>query len=216
MVEVDRLMIGRYGVSVSKMMEYAGYQVANFIRRFDVKKVLVVCGKGNNGGDGLCVARHLHNRDYKVKVFVDADSLKEEPKNQLNILEKIGLEYFSDKEQLKKEIGQTELIVDALLGYNLAGNPKAPYDELIKLINQANVPIVSVDVPSGWDCEQGKAMQPCIRASHIVCLSFPRKGLDKYDGEVYLADIGLPKALWKDLGLDFGNIFKQEDIVKVK
>ncbi|HLC68821.1 MAG TPA: NAD(P)H-hydrate epimerase [Candidatus Bilamarchaeaceae archaeon] len=216
MAEVDRLMVERYGIGVSRMMEYAGYHVANFIRRFDVQRVLVVCGRGNNGGDGLCAARHLHNRGYDVRIFLsEPEKLKDEPKNQLEILKRMGVTHFLDMERLQKEVEETELVVDALLGYNLEGNPKPPYDEVIRHVNKVSCPVVSVDLPSGFDCAMGKPMEPCIHATHVLCLSFPKKGLEKH-ANVYVGDMGLPRMLWEDLRIPFMNVFKKEDIVKVQ
>jgi len=127
MKEIDNLMIDFFKIKVSKLMEYAGYNTALLAKKFIKKKCLIIVGKGNNGGDGLCCARHLHNFGFDVDVFLIEKQLKDEPKIQLEIVKEIGVNITTSLND------SYDLIIDAIFGYNLKGNPMDKYkDALLK------------------------------------------------------------------------------------
>ena len=147
MQKIDDLMIKKYKISVTKMMEYAGYNTAILSKSLSKGPFLIICGKGNNGGDGLCAARHLHNHGYEVKVFLITKKLKDEPLNQLNILKKLNIVIFTSITALKTEIKNSSLVIDALLGYNIKGNPKEKFKQVIGITKKSNKEILSIDIP---------------------------------------------------------------------
>ena len=173
MIEIDNLVIDFFKIKVSKLMELAGYNSALLAKRFIKKRCLVVCGKGNNGGDGICCARHLHNFGFDISVFLTDNNLKDEPLVQLEILKKVGVPIIN---KLKDDY---DLIIDAVLGYSLKGNPKRKYKETIDFINQSKATILSIDVPSGYNIDEEKKMSPCVNANAVCCIALPKKGLDK-------------------------------------
>jgi len=209
MKEIDNLMIDFFGVKVSKLMELAGYNSALLAKRFIKKKCLVVCGKGNNGGDGLCCARHLHNFGFDVDVFLVEENLKGEPLVQLEILKKVGVNIV---DSLKEGY---DLIIDAVFGYSLKGEISGKYRDAIEFINGCKVKVLSIDVPSGYNIDEEKKMRPCVNADVVCCIALPKKGLDKFKWEIYVVDLGVPNKAYEMSELDVRDVFKEENIVKV-
>lgn len=222
MAEVDRLMIEEYGILLIQMMENAGRNLAELARRMlDGKlagrKIAVLCGAGNNGGGGMVAARHLHNRgaDIQVKLIADPDKLKNAPAHQWRILQTMGIvvEYTLD-------LARADLILDAIIGYGLTGNPRGGAAEWIERANRSGRPILALDAPSGLDTTSGLAGQPCIGATATLTLALPKSGLIAPQaqppvGELYLADIGVPPELYRRIGLEVGTLFAEDTIIRI-
>jgi NAD(P)H-hydrate epimerase len=224
MIEVDRLMIEKDGIVLLQMMENAGRQLAEQARRMlgdlNARRIVVLCGAGNNGGGGMVAARHLHNRGAQVQVKLadDRNRLKEVPAHQYRILQVLGLNQDDDP-----DLEQADLIVDALIGYGLSGNPRAPIAPRIERANQSARPILALDAPSGLDTLTGAAGAPCMRAAVALTLALPKVGLltpvaQAVVGELYVADIGVPPELYAEpsLGIKVGAIFATDSIVRVR
>jgi NAD(P)H-hydrate epimerase len=222
MAEVDRLMIEEYGILLIQMMENAGRNLAEQARRMmgdelPGRRVVVLCGKGNNGGGGMVAARHLHNRgaEVSVKLVGDPAGLKEIPAHQWDILQVMALTQADDP-----DLTEADLIVDAIIGYGLSGNPRGAAAEWIRRANAAGRPVLSLDAPSGLDTTSGRAGEPCIRATATLTLALPKTGLvtpvaQEVVGELFLADISVPPGLYKRLGLEVGPLFAAGPIVMV-
>ncbi len=222
MAEVDRLMIETYGIALIQMMENAGRSLTELARRvlngqLAGRRIVVLCGAGNNGGGGMVAARHLHNRGADVRVkFVGApERLKDIPAHQWRILQAMGLAHDNDS-----DLAWADLIVDALIGYGLTGSPRGPAAEWIEHANAANRPVLALDTPSGLDTTTGLPGHPCIRASATLTLALPKTGLlapaaRPFVGDLYLADIGVPPELYRRLGLDIGPLFAEDTIIRI-
>ncbi len=205
MHEMDRVAIQEYGVPGIVLMENAALRVVDVVvERYSPlqgKRVTVVCGKGNNGGDGLAVARHLATRfGANVTVLLASDPAEYSGDAALSyaMAQSFGLSLLSSDGPMTG--GWGELIVDALLGTGIKGAVTGPYAEMIEAMNRSGVPILSVDVPSGLNSDTGLAEGACIRASMTVTLALPKFGLVVYPGaelagEVLVADIGMPRPL---------------------
>jgi NAD(P)H-hydrate epimerase len=223
MMEVDRLMIDEYGIQLIQMMENAGKNLAELSRRFlsgDVagKRIAVLCGAGNNGGGGMVAARHLHNwgANILLKIAAPCDSLKEIPAHQYQILKAMGI-----KDHNEINLSEVDLIIDAMIGYGLNSDPKGSIAELIKEINQADVPVLALDAPSGLDATTGAPRNPCVQATATMTLALPKSGLyspgsQAYVGELYLADISVPPQLYASLGLEVPDLFRYNSIIKLQ
>jgi len=223
MIEVDRLMIEEWGITLIQMMENAGRNFAELARHQlggDVqnKRMVILCGTGNNGGGGMTAARHLHNWGANVQAILtgDVNRLKEIPARQWRILQKMGINYSS------AELSSTELILDAMLGYGAKGNPRPPVADWIRIANESGLPILALDSPSGLDTTTGIPGSPCIQASATLTLALPKSGLlaptaKPYVGDLYLADISVPPELYAapSLGLMIVTPFARETIVKL-
>ncbi len=207
MRQIDRQAISVYGIPSLELMENAGRKVSKVAMKM-VKKgscVCVCCGGGNNGGDGLVAARYLAKKNHKVNVFLFSKKLSKDALENLEILkkEKIPFTFINNKSDLckqKKIIFSANLVIDALIGIGLKGEVKGFLKDTISFLNEANMPILSVDSPSGLTSDAELNSHNCIRASATVTLALTKKDLLVYPGRefvgnLYIADIGIPKEL---------------------
>ena len=214
MRRLDEKAIKRYGIPGLVLMENAGRGVAEIIERdfgnLKDKRVSIFAGKGNNGGDGFVVARHLLNKGFKVCVYLVArpQDVHGDAKTNLNIWEKIKGETVSivSKKSLERHrvnIRHSHLIVDAIFGTGLSADVKGIQRDVIEFINRLNKPVVAVDVPSGLDASNGKVLGDCVKATITATMAIPKIGLliypgMDYAGKVEVVDIGMPRELLKD------------------
>lgn len=223
MAEVDRLMIEEYGILLIQMMENAGRNLAEQARRMlggglAGHRIVVLCGRGHNGGGGMVAARHLHDRGALVstKLVGDPVGLKEIPAHQWDILQVMDLTQADDP-----DLAQADLILDAIIGYGLSGDPRGEAARWIRQTNEAQRPILALDAPSGLDTTSGSAGEPCIRATATLTLALPKVGLlspaaRPVVGDLYLADISVPPELYRRLELDIDPIFEEDTIVRIE
>jgi NAD(P)H-hydrate epimerase len=214
MREVDRIAVEEFGLGILQMMENAGRNLAlNVLDMLGQTRgqVTVLAGAGGNGGGGLCCARHLHNRGFKVWLVLDRDAtaLTGAARDQLRILQAAGLQP-ADPSQAKEAIRRSQIVVDALIGYSLRGTPRGRAAELIELCNKHAVQTLSLDVPSGLNATTGKAPGPVIRPERTLTLALPKTGLRSVPGELFVADIGIPPEVYHRLGLSFEPFFGQQ------
>jgi len=221
MQKVDDLAVLR-GMKILQMMENAGYQIASLIRKkYSPRNVLVLAGKGNNGGDALVVGRRLADWGFNVR-FIFAESpvrFKNESKHQIAILQSMRADMkFFDTGKNKPDFDWANIIVDGLLGYNVKGNPKLGYKELIELANSSGKDIIAIDAPSGLNVTTGEPYEPCIKAKYTVTLALPKIGLarNKQVGDLFLADIGVPSRVYQELGLNINDIFQKASLIEIK
>ncbi len=229
MREVDRAMVEDYGIQLTQMMENAGRNLAHLARYRLLEgdprgeRVLVLAGKGGNGGGGAVCARRLHNWGAEVHVVTAGPSptFQGVPAQQLDILRSMGVPVSDGSES--PELPAADLIVDAIIGYSLRGAPTGVAAGLILAANAHGAPILSLDVPSGVDATTGRVYDPAIRATATLTLALPKTGLDSSKaipnvGELYLADISVPRELYAGLGigLTVGPIFAKDDIVRLR
>jgi len=193
--QVDALCAERFGIPTDWLMEAAGWQVARFVDQ----PAVVVCGVGNNGGDGLAAARHLHRWGKLVNVCcIDVERLRGPAARQLEALRNLGVKVWPGT--VVPTTGATA-IVDAVFGTGLSRAPAGIFAEWINVINdgKGKTTIVSVDVPSGLDAESGVAYSPIVDADVTVTLGLPKPGLR---GEVVVVDIGIPTEVYTALGIE--------------
>jgi NAD(P)H-hydrate epimerase len=229
MVEVDRLMMEEYRILLPQMMENAGRGLARLARERFLdgdprgKRVVVLAGSGGNGGGGLVGARRLHTWGAAVEVWLATPSQKMGivPAQQLAILERMGV-IGNAMEGEGVQLPAADLIIDAVIGYSLAGPSRGAALALINAANQHPAPVLSLDVPSGVDSTTGQTPGAAGEATATLTLALPKTGFDtqegrKHVGELYLADISVPPALYGEpsLGIEVGPIFAQDDIVRL-
>src|SRR3989337_4550372 len=213
MRELDRKAIEAYKIPGMILMENAGRDVAEEILQMiddpHQAKVAILCGKGNNGGDGFVVARHLHNHGTSVDVFLVArvsDILNDgDTGTNLQILlnMKIPVKEILDIQgvtNILKELNGYNILVDALFGTGLSGDVREPFKTLISGVNNLNKPMESVDMPSGLDCNTGKILGAAIKATQTVTFAIAKKGFylndgPSYTGKVIVSDISIPREL---------------------
>ena len=213
--EIDRKAIEEYEIPGIILMENAGRNVVEEILKMlpgpDKAKVVIFCGKGNNGGDGFVIARHLYNKGVNVSVYLlsrisnvlaDGDA-STNLKILLNMNLKIKELQEGDIEEIGKKLQGCNIIVDAIFGTGLSGEVREPARSLIMKINETNIPVVSVDIPSGLDCDEGVVLGAAVKATKTVTFVAAKTGFFKecgreYTGELVVSDISVPKELVED------------------
>ena len=228
MRSIDELAVRKYGILLEQKMELAGFNLMSLARQvlggsLQNKRVVVLTGKGNNGGGGLVAARHMSDWGAKVVILVSQRTgLNDTVNAKLRTLQALSMKilFFDPKLNIHSVLETSDLVIDALIGYNLKGNPRYPISEIIMRANVSQIPILALDLPSGLDATTGNVYDPCIKAENTLTLALPKIGLQfekarKYVGTLYLADIGIPPALYREMGLNVGNIFKDESMVKI-
>jgi hydroxyethylthiazole kinase-like uncharacterized protein yjeF len=211
--QVDALAQERFGISVDWLMEAAGWQVA----RFCPEGTAVVCGVGNNAGDGLAAARHLHRWGKLAGVFcLDPMRLGDAAGHEMKALRRIGIKVSSDL-----RFDGAKAVVDAIFGTGLSRRPEGAFATWIEAINSSGLPVISIDVPSGLDADTGVAYAPSVQAQSTVTLGLPKPGLlaghgPRLAGEVWVADIGMPFEAYAAIGLDVPrDLFANGDRVRL-
>ncbi|MDQ7822089.1 MAG: NAD(P)H-hydrate dehydratase [Candidatus Eremiobacteraeota bacterium] len=210
MQAIDRITIEERGVPSSTLMECAGLAALKVFRsRFPLegKSVLILCGPGNNGGDGLVMARHLLKLPVKPVAVLTGlpEKLTGDALSQFTILRNLGVPPVSITEEshlacLGELISSADYIVDALLGTGLKNPVRSLFASIITRINESGKPVIAVDIPSGIDGTSGHVMGVAVRAALTITMGLPKLGLllypgALYAGEVVVADIGFPESL---------------------
>lgn len=207
MREIDKYSIETLKIPGIVLMENAALKV---IKNLDLKKCdsfTVVCGRGNNGGDGFAVARHLFAMGKKVDTFIVGSEIgmSNDCKINYEILKNMGASVNSinnveDVAMLRDCIEKSHITIDAIFGTGLTRNVEGIYDQAISIINENSSYVLSVDVPSGFDSNTGKPLGNCIRAAKTVSFQCYKSGFlnyntDKYTGEIVIEDIGIPSSI---------------------
>jgi hydroxyethylthiazole kinase-like uncharacterized protein yjeF len=211
--DLDKVAIEKYGVPSLALMENAGRSVADQAVKMVAKAskpcVCVVCGLGNNAGDGFVIARHLINAGVRTKIFLigKGSQLKTDAAVNYRILKKLKYpfkEVGKINSSFLKDLNRADAVVDAIFGVGLNREVKDPFRSVIEAINEKAGKVISVDAPSGIDGTTGKIYGICIKADVTVTFSFMKKGFlkrqgPKYTGKVIVVDIGIPLQLKKEV-----------------
>ena len=211
MQELDRKAIEQYGIPGIVLMENAGRGAAEAILNafpdLHRQKVAIIAGKGNNGGDGFVIGRHLLNQRIPAKVFLLADpkTLRGDAETNFQIFLRMKGEVLSvsssmEYQRIKKDLEKFDLLVDAIFGTGLDAEVRGYYKEVIHHLNTLQKPVVAVDIPSGLDATTGKPLGAAIRASLTVTFGLPKIGHlispgPEYVGDLKVLDISIPGTL---------------------
>jgi NAD(P)H-hydrate epimerase len=226
MREYDRLAIEEYGVPGVVLMENAGRGAAAIVEQYLTPSGMaaIVCGGGNNGGDGFVIARHLTNRGFLVRVYLLAsrDKVTGDAAINMQVFLKMGGEVIDCQEPgafagHAEELEAADVIVDALLGTGLKNEVAGPLREGIQVLNLAPPPKVAIDVPSGVSADSGQVLGVAVKATATVTFGFLKRGLllfpgAEHAGMVHVVDIGAPAQAADQAGHD-GTLLQEEDAV---
>ena len=228
MVEVDRLMIEEFGITLTRMMENAGRSLAELARRLAPgpivgKRIVVVCGTGGNGGGGLVAGRHLSNwgADVTVLTTAGADRFRPVPAEQLAILRRLPVKLIEgDTPGWREALLEADLFLDALIGYSLTGSPRGHVAPIISTLNEQEARVISLDAPSGLELTEGSIHEPTVRAYATLTLALPKTGFRSAaaraaTGRLFMADISVPPSLYEKLGIAVGPLFAKDSISPV-
>lgn len=206
--EVDRRAITQYGLPGIVLMENAGRGAAELLVRLRIIGPVVVCaGKGNNGGDGFVIARHLEIAGFSTSVllFCEPGELAGDAATNYRVLEAAGhslrvMGADPDPTVTDGALAAADWIVDALLGTGTKGAIREPYLTAVAAINRAGKKVFAVDLPSGMDCDTGERLGTCVRADHTATfvarkLGFDQPGAGQVTGQVHVVGIGVPRRL---------------------
>ncbi len=220
MNQVDRFTVERYGQTMAGLMENAGAQVPHVVLKYarDVsgKKIVILCGKGNNGGDGFVAARHLKLLGAQVQVFLFAalTDLKAEAAANANSWKNSGGNLQTvltshDLPDVNSALASAHVIVDSLLGTGVRGAVEGVLADAIEAVNAVaksnRALVIAVDIPSGLPADTGVALGPAIQATATVTFTAPKIGMvqpqaAEFVGELYVRNIGSPYELIEDVG----------------
>lgn len=213
---LDRRAIETLGIPSLVLMENAGRGAAEYLREVaaansaTAPRITVICGPGNNGGDGAVIARHCDGWRWPVRVLwcVGGDQIRGDAAAQRDILTKSRIAQShaaspAEIEQLRLALDDADWVVDALFGTGLARPVEGWFRQVIEAINQSRAPTLAIDSPSGLDCDTGIAMGAAIRARATVTFVSRKIGFENpdsraYTGDVRVVDLGLPNSLLAD------------------
>lgn len=205
MREIDKYAVDAIKIPSILLMENAGLGIVNAIDLNKYNNFTIVCGTGNNGGDGLVVARQLLVRGKKVEVFIIGNTKKGSKDFLINysILNNMGIKMKnivsnSDLEILENSLRENDLTIDAIFGLGLNRNIEGICFDLISFINKYSKKIYSVDIPSGINGNTGAIMSIAIKADKTLTLHLPKIGLldrEGFTGEILVIPIGIPSDL---------------------
>ena len=206
----DKYAIEQIGVPGTVLMENAGRGCTEIIMEFlpecrENCSALVICGTGNNGGDGYVISRHLLNRGFSVDILVAGrlEKIKGDALVNLNILKNMGVKihHISPASPetdfvISKFAGRADVLVDAIFGTGLTGQVRQDYASLIYSINKQDCTVAAVDIPSGLDCDTGRPLGAAVKAGFTVTFAAMKKGLKQpeaaeYTGDVRVVSIGI-------------------------
>ena len=221
MTAVDRVAVEEFGLGIVQMMEHAGRTLSRTALESDADRITVVAGGGGNGGGGLACARHLAARDRLHRVVLDRSPGEYEgaPATQLRLLEEMAIDFVdaaaTSGDSATAAITDADRIIDALIGYGLAGAPRGVAAELIAAIESAPGPVTALDVPSGIDATTGEAAGAVVTPETTVTLALPKTGMAPLNGRLVCADLGIPAAVYEAAGIDYEHPFGDQFSVEL-
>ena len=238
MQELERFASEKYHISLEQMMQNAGKAVFDVVMgevlpqiqstipsecdndhcRPQGLRLLVICGKGNNGGDALVTARLLHEKGIDVTVFnvYSPEEMSPMAKTEFKKCRKAGVRFVGSA---AADDNNYSLIIDGIFGFSLKNNPRLPEARIIEQINCSflgsarndnlfeyhHIPILSVDVPSGLNVSDGSLGTPTVKADYTISLGMAKKGFEKHPeiiGKLYIGDLGIPPQAFRDMGYE--------------
>jgi NAD(P)H-hydrate epimerase len=212
---IDSIAVNDYGIPMVVLMENAGRGAANWVyRNVPPGSVLVLAGRGNNGGDAGVVARHLDVGGYRVQVawLAQRHEVQGDAATQLHILEKSTIKQCfcagqNELKQLGAMLQEADWVVDGLLGTGLSRRVEGWLHSVIEALNRAGKPVLALDIPSGLDADTGQPCGIAVRAQCTVTFVAPKVGFGQpearsHTGEVVVVDIGLPRRLLEPYLID--------------
>lgn len=215
MRKIDSVTIEKYGIPGILLMENAAKHVADVISTYMTspsgKHITIICGKGNNGGDGFAAAKLLHDLNASVNVWLigNCDDVKGDAKINLDKLASLGISINSitDINPVMDSISKSDIIVDGIFGTGFKGSISGLAVDVIKLINSSNKPVISIDIPSGLNADNGSVSDICVKADYTATFALAKIGLFTHPGavnagKVIVGDIGIPHELYDKINVE--------------
>ncbi|OCH91252.1 YjeF N-terminal domain-like protein [Obba rivulosa] len=205
----EELMSTAGAFSLDQLMELAGLACAQTLAtvysKEEYPRVLVCCGPGNQGGDGLVAARHLGMFGYKPTIWMPKPGGKDiyqRLQTQCDNMKIPTLAPSQDTSSLRDALARSDVVLDAIFGFSFKPPVRAPFDTALPLIGSSGLPIVSVDIPSGWDVEKGNAEGLGLDPDVLISLTAPKEGVRKFMGRHFLGGRFVTKTLEEKYNLN--------------
>ncbi|CAO4363383.1 unnamed protein product [Caenorhabditis nigoni] len=215
--KIDQQLFSKYGFKVEQLMELAGLASAQAIAaHYPKSKVAVLCGPGNNGGDGFVCARHLQQFGFNPSIVYPKESKNELMKSLVIQCETSAIPV---QPTLPTDLQSFPLIVDALFGFSFKPPAREPFTEILKTVRASGIHVFSIDIPSGWDVENGppsEASEDVIHPHAVISLTLPKMCMKSWTGPHFLGGRFVPRGLVEEHGLQMPVYPGFEQIVKVE
>lgn len=204
--QLDNEIMEKWKIKEETLMENAGAKLVQIMQKYikwENKKISIICGSGNNGGDGYVAARYLKNLNAKVKILENGNMEKQGKAAKLyrEIAHKMGIPiiHIQNARELKEKLYGEEIIIDALIGSGLKKSVQGEKLKIIETLNEFKGIIISVDIPSGLSATSGTSETTCVHADYTITMGTLKRGQILYPGIEYcgktlIADIGYPYA----------------------
>ena len=208
---LDDLLVS-HGFSIDQLMELAGLSVAQCVsKEFPPSRILILCGPGNNGGDGLVAARHLKLFGFQPEVYYPKRTASELYTRLVRLLDAFRIPVHDSQ----PAFGEFPVFVDAIFGFSFRGAVREPFAGIIAELNNTQKPVVSVDIPSGWDVELGNQAGTGVSPSVLVSLSAPKACAQFFPGTHYVGGRFVPQCIADELNFDLPEYPGCDEVVKV-
>ncbi|KAL4806163.1 YjeF N-terminal domain-containing protein [Aspergillus unguis] len=219
---LDQDLIEAGGFSLDQLMELAGLSVSQAVYKVHPptkgKNVLVICGPGNNGGDGLVAARHLAHYGYTPSVYYPKEGKKELYSRLKTQLSSLSIPILSADADFRSALTSTSLIVDAIFGFSFGGPLREPFPAIISEMEKGSIPVLAVDAPSSWDIEKGPPGEgpgAKFMPEYLVSLTAPKPCVKFYKGRHFVGGRFLTRDVADKYGLDVPQYPGVEQVMEV-
>ena len=222
--KIDQELMGNYCYSIDQLMEIAGLTVAKVVNKEFVKgkkcKIITLCGPGNNGGDGLVASRFLKEFGNEVDILYPKRNTKNELYKRLvtqcenygiNLLEKT----HETIEEYEKLFDKYDYIIDALFGFSFKGEIRQPFKTIIDAMKKFENKIISVDIPSGFDINNGNIFNTFVPKG-LISLTLPKLCSKTFTGEHFLGGRFVPKKLFEQFNLNCEKLYQDSNDLYIK
>uniref|UniRef100_A0AC35TTQ2 NAD(P)H-hydrate epimerase n=1 Tax=Rhabditophanes sp. KR3021 TaxID=114890 RepID=A0AC35TTQ2_9BILA len=215
-IALDQELFNEYGFSVDQLMELAGLACAQALHaeysNNENKNILVITGPGNNGGDGLVLARHCKLFGYPTSIYYPKQSRNKIMENLVIQCQKFDIEFLPKL----PELDNYGVIVDAIFGFSFQPPLREPFGDILEKLSKTKTPIMSIDIPSGWDVEKGPENSlSTIYPDTLVSLTAPKRCAMHFKGTHYVGGRFVPDSIIKKYKLDLPKYVGSEQIIKL-
>ena len=232
MREIQRSALEDFGYDIFQLVESAGRSVAELALAMlgghaRGQRVVVLAGGGNTGASGLAAARLLDNWGVETEPVLGAveEEMSFSVRKQLHILRESGIvephDHESSEHSIEDHIRTADLVIDALVGYGYEGAPTGLIAAIAEIVNASRRPVLALDIPTGVSASTGEVHHPAIHAATTLIFGLPKEGqlsqrCERCLGDLYLADLGIPRAARERVGVTNAGLFSDGPIVRVR
>lgn len=216
---LDQELMSTCAFSLDQLMELAGLSISQAVYRIQPlskgRRILVACGPGNNGGDGLVAARHLYNYGYQPTIFYPKRSKNDFYQRLTKQLQDLEVPFIHD---FQSALNSTDHVVDAIFGFSFSGEVREPFPSVIQALEKTQLPVTSVDAPSSWDIEHGppeSGLGSSFMPTALVSLTAPKPLVKYFKGRHFVGGRFVAPSMAKKFGFDIPEYIGVEQIAEV-